>query len=152
MNYSEWRYFKNKVTHWWFSQAVHDDISYTIWDTCHNITVTSQEWHPSSSVTWPFMQPLVEANNKKTSKLCITGPWCRESNIHGWIPSHRASDMESISKLWGHLVLSPVTQNGMWGSYCSFILACEISIVMSPWIIVFEILFMMQGHHQLYIH
>ena len=60
-------------------------INPLIWVTCHILT------------TRLFVQQIVQANIKETSKFLITGPLWGKSTRHQWFPSQRAGNAENIS-------------------------------------------------------
>ena len=112
-----------------------------IWSLIHGLRwsglIKAEPDHQHCDCLWNWFFRLM---TKKTSKLCVTGAW--NPMFPGGFPSQRACNVESISESLQSSCFDccRVTQDGLWGRYCDVILACEISIVMSFWMIVFEIL------------
>ena len=62
-----------------------------------------------SNLTFFFVKQLVQDNSKVNTKVCNTGPLCRESTVTSGFPTQRANNAEIISILSWHY--APVWQN-----------------------------------------
>ena len=68
------------------------------------ITVTSQwaRWRLKSPISPLFTQPFIQAKNKETSKLRVSGLCVGNSPVTGEFPTQMASNAKKISIWWRH--------------------------------------------------
>ena len=67
-----------------------------------------------------------------SSRLCITCPLCRESTSHGGFPAQRASNGESMSISWVHIMMPTVYPKKYAHGFSFAVLCCGYTLTDFP--------------------